>query len=61
MCVGDNAEVITPGKVGRAIKVSELYDENRNPIDATSHPYMKFYMKVDFPMREGDILRAGDQ
>lgn len=60
MCLSDSVEVITPGKVGRKIEFSELYDEEHNPIEATSHPYMKFYMKVSEPLSAGDILRAGD-
>ena len=58
MCYGDEAELISPGSIGRELSVGELYDENMNPIESTPHPYMKFYMKVPFEIREGDILRA---
>ncbi len=58
MLSGDAAELLTPGKIGRELTIGELFDENMNPIDSTPHPYMKFYMKVDFEVREGDILRA---
>ncbi len=58
MCVGDAAELLTPGKIGRELTVAELFDENMNPIDSTPHPYMSFYMKLPFEIREGDILRA---
>jgi putative protease len=58
MCFGDDAELLTPGKIGRELKISELFDEDMNPIEATPHPYMKFFMKVDFEVRPGDILRA---
>ena len=58
MCCGDDAELLTPGKIGRELKIGELFDENMNPIEATPHPYMKFFMKVDFEVRPGDILRA---
>ena len=60
MSVGDSAEIITPGKVGRPIRIAELYDESHMPIESTPHPYMSFYMKVDEPLSPGDILRAGD-
>ena len=60
MKLGDRIEVITPGQVGRAIEFSCLLDENREPIEATSHPYMSFYMKVSEPVRVGDIIRAGE-
>jgi len=58
MSVGDGAEILTPGSCGIPLTVAELYDENHNPITATPHPYMKFYMKAPFEMHEGDILRA---
>lgn len=55
---GDAAELLTPGEIGRELVIGELYDENMTPIDSTPHPYMRFFMKVDFEVREGDILRA---
>ncbi len=58
MCFGDNGELLTPGKIGRELKIGELFDENMNPIESTPHPYMKFFMKVDFEVKAGDILRA---
>ena len=58
MCFGDSAELLSPGTIGRELTIGELFDENMNPIDSTPHPYMKFYMKVPFEIREGDILRA---
>ncbi len=58
MLSGDPAELLTPGEVGKPLTVGELFDENMQPIDATPHPYMKFYMKAPFPVKEGDILRA---
>lgn len=58
MCKGDGAELVTPGKIGRELIIGELYDEEMNTIESTPHPYMKFFMKLDFEVREGDILRA---
>ena len=58
MCFGDEAELLTPGKIGKALKIGELFDENMNPIEATPHPYMRFFMNVDFEVSPGDILRA---
>ena len=60
MCLGDNVEVITPGKIGRSVVISELYDEYHNPIEGTSHPYMNFYAKVSEPLLAGDIIRAAE-
>ena len=58
MCVGDEIELVTPGAVGRALTVTPLLNENREPIEAISHPYMKFYMQMPFAVKAGDIIRA---
>ena len=58
MCFGDAAELLSPGTIGRELTVGELFDENMNPIESTPHPYMTFYMRTDFTVRVGDILRA---
>ncbi len=58
MCVGDSIEILTPGSVGVPLKVADLYDENNMAIEGTSHPYMKFYMSLPHPAKEGDIIRA---
>ena len=60
MCVGDSAEYLTPGKIGVPFTVGEMFDENGEPIDATRHPYMLFRMKLPFPVKAGDIIRAGE-
>lgn len=54
---GDRIELLTPGRVGVAFTAEGLKNENYEPIEATSHPYMKFYMKVPFEVRAGDIIR----
>lgn len=58
MTLGDEVELLTPGSVGRSIKIEALYDENFEPITATPHPYMSFYMKTDSQIKPGDILRG---
>ena len=58
MCKGDLGELLTPGAIGRELEIGEMFDENMNPIESTPHPYMIFYMRVPFEIREGDILRA---
>ncbi len=57
MCLGDKAELLTPGMVGREFTVTDLKDENGEPIEATSHPYMVFSMKLPFKVKCGDIIR----
>ncbi len=58
MCVGDKIELVTPGKCGEPLTVKALYDENKNEINDTKHPYMKFYMPFEKEVKPGDIIRA---
>ena len=58
MLSGDGAELLTPGSVGRPFVIGELFDADMQPISATPHPYMKFYMRAPFALRQGDIIRA---
>ena len=56
--LGDAAEVISPGFIGRALEVSELYAENGEPIESAPHPFMKFWVRAPFDVKEGDIMRS---
>ena len=58
MCLGDEIELLSPGKIGKEMRVTALFDEEGNSIEDTKHPYMTFYMKVDTEIRAGDIIRA---
>ncbi len=58
--VGDSAEIISPGKLGRAFEVKEIYSENGLPIESAPHPAQKFFVRVPFEVREGDIIRSGE-
>lgn len=57
MSLGDAVEIVTPGKVGRAFTVTELYNDLGEPIESTRHPYMEFYMEIPFEAHVGDIIR----
>ena len=57
MCINDEIELLTPGSCGKSFACEGFRNEAGEPILATSHPYMKFYMKVPFEVKEGDILR----
>lgn len=57
---GERAELISPGKCGRELELGEMFDENMQPIESAPHPFMRFYVKVPFEVRAGDILRSGD-
>ena len=58
---GEGAEIISPGEVGKYIVVGELYDEEGAPIESAPHPFMKFFVRVPFAVREGDIMRSADR
>ena len=58
MTLDDNIELLTPGKVGEAIKILELFDADMNPIPSTPHPYMTFFLRTDKEIKPGDIIRA---
>ncbi len=53
-------ELLTPGKVGIPFICRELFDEAHNSIVSAPHPGMKFYVKMPFAVKEGDILRGGN-
>ena len=58
--IGDDAEIISPGTVGKALAITELYDEKGSAIESAPHPFMHFFVKVPFEVKVGDILRAGN-
>ena len=60
ICVGDTAELLTPGEIGKPFVVGELYDAEGQPIEAAPHPSQPFYIRVPYNVKEGDILRAGE-
>ena len=58
MKLGDDIELLTPGKCGVPLTVGEMHNEKGEQIEATSHPYMIFTMKTEVPTKAGDIIRA---
>ena len=60
ICVGDTAELLTPGEIGKPFVVKELYDADGNPIEAAPHPSQPFYIRAPYAIKECDILRAGE-
>ncbi|MBQ8342378.1 MAG: U32 family peptidase [Clostridia bacterium] len=56
--VGEGAEMISPGKIGRAFEVCELYAPDGQRLEATPHPSMIYWCRVPFAVQEGDIMRA---
>ncbi len=60
VCLGDGAELISPGRIGVPFRVTELYDTEGTPIPSAPHPSMKFWARVPFGVHPGDIMRAGE-
>ena len=60
VCLGDTAELLTPGRVGIPFRVTELYDAEGMPIESAPHPKMEFFCRLPHVACEGDIIRAGD-
>ena len=58
--VGDSAEIISPNKLGRAFTVTEIYSEKGEAILSAPHPAMKFFTRVPFEVKPGDIMRSGE-
>ena len=59
--VGDFAEMISPNKIGRGFSVRELYGADGELIESAPHPSMKFWARVPFAVKVGDIMRSGDE
>ena len=57
---GDRVELISPGKLGRAMTIENLTDEEGNPLESAPHPGMVFYARAPFDIKKFDILRAGN-
>ena len=58
--LGDEIEIMIPGKGFFNQKVSLMTDPTGNPIDSTPHPKMVYHMKMDQPVSPMDILRKQD-
>ena len=55
---GEDAELISPGRIGRGFGVEELYAPSGERLESTPHPSMIYWCRVPFEVQVGDILRA---
>ena len=60
LIVNEDVELLSPGKTGRRFTLTELYDENGEPIESAPHPSMTFFARLPFDVKEGDILRGAN-
>lgn len=58
--IGDSAEMISPGKTGRSFTVTEIYLSDGTAAESAPHPYMTFWCRVPFDVKEGDIMRGAE-
>ena len=61
MTLGMPLELLTPGRVGIPFTAEALYSEEHLPIESTPHPYMRFFMKMPFAVKAGDIVRSASE
>lgn len=57
MRVGERANLLSPGGFGSDFVITALYDTEMNPIEATPHAGMEFYIPLE-NAHEGDIIRG---
>ena len=55
--VGDSLSVMQPHQPEQEFKVTELFDENMQPIGVANHAMQKLYLKVPFPVGAFAIIR----
>ncbi len=55
--VGDEIEFLRQKGSSISIKVTELYDEDMNPVESAPHPKQILYLKTDVPVKKYDMLR----
>ncbi len=55
---GQECELISPGKSYVPFILEDLRDESGQKIDSSPHPQMIFSVKMNVPMKKGDIIRG---
>lgn len=60
-CVGDEVELISPGKLGRRFTARKMTGMDGEEIPSAPHPFMEFYLEVPFEVNPGDILRGANR
>lgn len=57
MVVGDEIEVMGPGRDFFIQTLTEMYDEEGNPLDSAPHPQQILRIRMDHPVSPYDMLR----
>ncbi|MBE6651053.1 MAG: U32 family peptidase [Ruminococcaceae bacterium] len=58
MVASEEAEIISPGKIGVSFKPIAMMDEEGNSIESAPHAQMLFKLKMPFAVKRGDIIRG---
>lgn len=58
LCAGESIEILSPGKTGISCIAGDMYNELHESIQSAPHAQMVFYMKMQFEVKEGDIIRS---
>ena len=54
---GEETEIVSPGKLGQRMRVTDLQNERGERIDCAPHPGMAFYARAPFDIKKFDIMR----
>ena len=54
---GETVDILEPGKPAYTAELTELYNEDWEPIDSAPHAEMTVYWKTDVPVESGAFLR----
>ena len=55
---GQVCELVSPGVVSREFVLEDMRDLDGNKIESAPHPQMLFTVKMNVPMKKGDIIRG---
>ena len=55
--VGDEVQFFGPNTETFSVKITEIYDEDKNKITVARHPQMKCYLKLDQRVQKYDMMR----
>lgn len=55
---GQVCELVSPGKSSVEFVLEDMRDLKGNKIDSAPHPQMEFTVKMNVPMKKGDIIRG---
>lgn len=55
--VGDRIEILSPGKPGRPVEITEMFTNEGERTDAAAHPFMEVKIPCEIEFQNGDMMR----